>query len=169
MSDLKHKDEGYPMRAALVCLATCVIFADLHAQSGPPPEIAARARGAERVVVATVLDVNASFQKNQHGDQLIVSHVMLQVDEAMKGSGQDLALLVDVEGGTVGDLTMGVSDMPSVKPGDRAVFFLERAGADRHVPHLRGLGILKLDGQNRVPESSLTLDIIRSMVQGARK
>lgn len=153
--------------AALVCLATCVIFTDLHAEG--PPDIATRGRGAEKVVLATVVDVNSAFAKTVHGDQIIVSQVQLHVEETLKGSGRDFALLVDVEGGTVGDLTLNVSDMPSVTAGERAVFFLNRASNGKHVPHLRGLGIIKLNEQDLAPGSSLTLETIRTEVQRGRQ
>jgi len=155
--------------AALVCLATCVIFTDLHAEGRQPPDLASRARGAEQVVLATIVAVNAAFAKNAHGDQIIVSQVQLQVEETLKGSGRDFALLVDVEGGTVGDLTLNVSDMPSVTAGERAVFFLNRNSNGKLVPHLRGFGIIKLNERDQAPGSSLTLETIRTDVQRGRQ
>ena len=38
----------------------------------------------------------------------------------------------------------------------------------RAVPHLKGLGILKLDADNRVRGSSLQLNEIKTMVRAAR-
>jgi hypothetical protein len=121
------------------------------------------------VVLATIVDVNAAFAKNAHGDQIIVSQVQLQIDETLKGSGRDFALLVDVEGGTVGDLTLEVSDMPSVTAGERAVFFLNRNSKGKLVPHLRGFGIIKLNERDQAPGSSLTLETIRTEVQRGRQ
>jgi len=152
--------------AALACLATLGLPLIAHGEAGRPPDVATRARGSDRVVVATVLDVNASFAKSEFGDQLIVSRVVLQVEEVMKGDDA-VTVEVAVEGGTVGDLTMTASDMPSMKRGERGVFFLKRSQSGVEVPHLRGLGILKLDEQNRVRGTALNVDAVRSAVRGA--
>jgi hypothetical protein len=153
------------MRTASAVVAAVLSTAALSANSGPPVDIPTRARGSERVVVATVVDVQASFERNAFGDQLIMSRALLQLEEILKGPAAD-RLEVEVEGGTIGDLTLRVSDMPSLRPGERAVFFLNRGPADTYVPHLRGLGVLKLDS-GRVRDSNLTLDNVRSAVRGA--
>jgi hypothetical protein len=132
-------------------------------------DIPTRAKGADRVVVATIADVNASFATTEHGDQIIVSQVTLMIEDNLKGGSREAMLSVDVEGGTVGDLTLEVSDMPSVHQGERAVFFLRRSAEGKHVPHLRGQGIIKLQSDDSVHGTSLTLDAIRSMVRGAQQ
>jgi len=53
-----------------------------------------------------------------------------------------------------------------VKEGDRAVFFLDGNG-NGHVPHGRGRGILKLDDDDRVEGSDITLDQVKTAVRGA--
>jgi hypothetical protein len=73
---------------------------------------------------------------------------------------------VTVEGGTVGDLTLRVSDMQELKEGERAVFFLDADGIS-NVPHGRGRGILKLDDNDHVQGSTLTLDQVKDAVRGA--
>jgi hypothetical protein len=138
--------------------------ASLVAQA--PPGISERVRGAERVVVASVSDVSASFAANEYGDQLIVSQVSLAVEESLKGQHTS-SMVVEVEGGTVGDLTLEVSSLPRMTPGERAVFFVTTNRHGKFVPHLRGLGILKLDGQNRVRGSALDLAAIRQAAAAA--
>lgn len=148
---------------SLVCLGAATVSASI----GPEVDIPTRAKGAKKVVVATVVDVQSTFDVNEYGDRLIVSHASLQVDETMKGTREE-AVMVTVEGGTVGELTLKVSDMPTMVKGDRAVMFLDEANRGGYVPHGRGLGVLKLDSGNRVAGTSLTLDEIRNMVaQGA--
>jgi hypothetical protein len=78
------------------------------------------------------------------------------------------ALDVDVEGGTIGEVTLRVSDQTSISPGDRAVFYLNLTPRGTYVPHLRGQGLLQLDGSNRVAGSSLTLDQIRREVAAGK-
>ena len=131
------------------------------AAASDPVTIPERLQGAERVVVATVASVTATFEQNAYGDQIIVSHLTLSVEETLKGAPAAL-LTVDVEGGTVGGVSLEVASLPRMKTGERAVFFLEKDGT-AYVPHLRGQGILKLNAQDVVKGSSLTLDAIRTM------
>ena len=126
------------------------------------PHLADRARGAGRVVVAQVLDVQSRFATNRFGDQLIVSTVVLDVAETLKGQAAR-TLNVDIEGGTVGDLTLKVSDLPSFRPGDRAMFFLDAADGTL-VPHDRGRGVLKVSPAGLIEGSAVTLDQVRREV-----
>ncbi len=125
--------------------------------------LAERARGAERVVVGRVAAVDPVWRVNEFGDRLIVSVVRVAVDQTLKGQTQT-AVDVEVEGGTIGGLTLTVSDLATFRAGDRAVFYLRRSPRGAFVPHLRGQGLLKLDRSDRVPGSSLTLDEIRRTV-----
>jgi hypothetical protein len=149
----------------LVCLCCGLLAGDLAAgvNQGPPVPLAERARGAERVVVGRVASVAPLWQVNEFGDRLIVSVVRVIVSETLKG--QPLPTLdVEVEGGTIGELTLHVSDQTTFSPGERAVFYLKRNARGTFVPHLRGEGLLKLDAANRVSGSSLTLEQIRREV-----
>ena len=140
----------------VMCLSTASL---LFAQSGPVPSLADRARGAGRVVVAQVVDVQSRFATNRFGDQLIMSTVVLDVAETLKGQAAR-TLNVEIEGGTVGDLTLKVSDLPSFRPGDRAMFFLDAAGGTL-VPHNRGFGLLKVTPAGLIEGSSVTLDQVK--------
>jgi hypothetical protein len=132
----------------------------------PPIDIAAQAKGAKKVVIATVTDVESLFDTNDYGDRLIVSRVSYRVDETMKGPRETTGV-VTVEGGSVGDLTLKVSDMPVMTKGDRAVLFLDDSAKGGQVPHGRGKGLLKIDGSNHVTGTTLTLDEVRAAVQEA--
>jgi hypothetical protein len=153
-------------RVVLALLAVCLSASPIAAHIGPPVDIPTRAKGAEQVIVATVVDVETAMDVSVNGDQLIVSHALLQVEETMKG-GPAASVQLMVEGGTFGGLTLRVSDMPTIEVGERAVFFVDRTPAATRQLHRRGLGMLKLDTQNRVPGTSLSLDDIREMVRGA--
>ena len=126
-----------------------------------------RTAGAERVVVAAVESVTADYQTNEFGDRLIVSHARLAVQEAIKGSTEPLT--IDYEGGTVDGVTLHVSSLPVLRPGERGVFFVTRGKKGEFRPHLRGQGILKLDPQDHVPNSSLTLTDVRRMVSSVAR
>jgi hypothetical protein len=93
----------------------------------------------------------------------------VRVHDVLKGAGGagDL-LVVDVEGGTVDDVTLRVSDLPTMSAGEDAVFFVAQNRQGRNVPHRRGQGILKLDANGRVRGSNLTVDDVRNAVANAR-
>jgi hypothetical protein len=102
-------------------------------------------RGAEQVVVGTVEEVTAQFGLNEYGDQLILSTVTLSVRESLRGEAAATVRFA-LEGGTVGELTLEVSDLPTLKRGDRGVFALRRSRAGQGwVPNGRALGILLMD------------------------
>lgn len=124
-----------------------------------------RIGGAERVVVATVRGVTPEWRENSHGDRLIVSRVQLEVEETLKGA-PELTMWLEVEGGTLDGLTLKVSSLPMLQGGERGVFFLDRGPGVVHRPHLKGQGILFLDGQDVVRGSSLRLAEIRSHARG---
>jgi len=153
-------------RAVLVAVVVCALCPSLSAD-GPPVTIAARAKGADAVVVATVVEVTAAFERNAWGDNLIVSHAWLRVEESLKGESAQVIPL-DIEGGTVNGLTLRVSDIEPVNQGDRAVFFIKHSSSGSNVPHLRGHGIVKLDSLNRVKGSIVTLDDVKRQVRDAR-
>ena len=132
-------------------------------QEGPAVPIEERARGANRVVVATVGEMTAQRERNEFGDELIVTYATLSVEEAIKGAADPVPFAI--EGGTVDGITMRVSSLPTLNKGERAVFFLEPGKRGEFRSHLRGQGILKLDAANRVPGSSLTLDEIRRLAR----
>ena len=152
--------------AALLLLGLGAPARVLAADQVPVP-LAERARGAERVVVGRVASVRPEWQVNQYGDRLIVSVLTVTISETLKGVATP-TVDVDVEGGTIGTLTLHVSDQLAFSPGDRATFFVRRNTRGRFVPHLRGQGTLKLDAANRVPGTSLTLARIRREVAAGR-
>jgi hypothetical protein len=156
-----------PMRLALVLSMVCVTAGMLSASTRQPVDVAVRAKAAGRIVVATVSDVESGrFDVNQFGDRVIVTRAWLQVDEVLKGPYEPV-VAVDLEGGSIGDLTLRVSDMPSLQRGERALFFLNAPRAGGHAPNGRGLGILKLDAAGRVVGSTVTLADLKAQVRAA--
>jgi hypothetical protein len=134
----------------------------------PPRSVPERAKSSQHVVVATIVAADARYEANEFGDHLIVSKVRLAIEETLKGpSARELAM--DLEGGTVGDVTLAVSDLPKLERGERAVFFLAKSRTTgRLVPHLRGQSILKLDKAQRVTGTDVTLAEVREQVRNAR-
>jgi hypothetical protein len=153
------------MPVRVIAATICLLAAQLstRAQDATLP-LAERTRGAERVVVGRVSSVNPIWRTNEFGDRLIVSIVNVTVDETLRGPTLS-SVELEVEGGTIGDVTLNVSDLEPVAPGDRAVFYLARNRRGVFVPHLRGQGLLKLDRSDRVRNSALTLADIRRAAQ----
>ena len=142
----------------------------LSAESAVSADLPTRARGAARVVVAKVERVRAERQRNEFGDELIVSRAEVRVKAVLKGQGAaGDAMVVDVEGGTLDGITLRVSDMPSLSTGEEAVFFVTQDKQGRTVPHLRGQGVLKLDANGRIHGSNLTVDDVRTAVATSRQ
>jgi len=68
------------LHAARFLVVTAAVVANpLASLAQHVPDIPERARGAERVVVASIRQVNATREQNEYGDDLIVSHASLAV------------------------------------------------------------------------------------------
>jgi hypothetical protein len=155
------------MKTHTIAVLVCLLTTTLSASVGPSISIGERARGSAVVVLATVTDVQSRFGTTAFGDQVILSDLRLDVGETLKGqSNQNLT--VTIEGGEVGELTLRVSDMPVMRSGERAVFFLDRAG-NGHVLHGRGSGVLKVDEADRVRGTDLTVDDVRRSVRAVSR
>ena len=118
-----------------VALLFCVAGTAGTAAAQPSDDVAATVKAAPHVAVGRVTAVQAQFATNRFGDRLIVSRLTVATNQVLKGTVPAAFDLV-VEGGTVGDLTLTVSDVPMLRAGDQAVFLpLGR----RKGPQLRAL------------------------------
>ena len=156
------------MKFVLATVVVWVSSAIAFAAPGQPPDVAANAKRAGKVVVAVVEDVQSRFATNEFGDRLIVSQVWLRVEETLKGTHQGLVPF-DLEGGTVGELRLQVSDLPVLRKGDRGVFMLDEVSAGGNKPHSRGDGILKLDQSDRVSGTDVRLADIKAALKASQK
>ena len=96
----------------------------------------------------------------------ILSRVAMRVDETMKGAHQ-ATVVVTLEGGTVGDLRLEVSDMQKMEKGKRAVLFLTGDADGGYVPHGRGHGVVEIGPDNRAKGENLS-DDIRAAVKASQ-
>ena len=78
-------------------------------------------------------------------------------------------LVVTLEGGTVGDLRLEVSDMPKMEKGKRAVLFLTSDPDGGYLPHGRGNGVVEIGPDNRAKGENLSVDDIRAAVKGGQQ
>lgn len=139
--------------------------ASVIAQHGPPVDIVERLRGAERAVVGRVASVEPYWHRNEYGDELIVSRVNVEIDEVLKGA-RTRSVALHIDGGSLDGLTLRVSDLPVLVEGDRAVFLVHRNPHGEFIPHLRGLGVLRLDDSDRVVGTPVTLADVRAAARG---
>ena len=153
-------------KTALTLLTICLTAITVAAKVGAPPEIGERTKGSAKVVLATVTNVESEFGENESGDRLILSHLTMRVDETMKGP-HEAAVVVTLEGGTVGDLRLDVSDMPKLEKGKRAVLFLTSDPDGGYKPHGRGSGVVEIGADNRAKGENLSVDDIRAAVKAA--
>ena len=149
--------------SVLLCAVALLFDQAVYAQRGDVPP-AERARGADQVVVGHVSSVMSDWRDNDFGDRLITSILHVTVEETLKGAAQQ-SVDVEVEGGTIGTLTLRVSDLDTFAAGDRAVFYLTHNRRGALVPHLRGLGLQKIDQAGRIRGSNVTLDQVRRDVR----
>jgi hypothetical protein len=155
-----------PLSSTTILFCSIVLLSEItaHAQRNVAP--AERTRGSEQVVVGHVSSVDPVWRTNDFGDRLITSIVHVTVEETLKGTAPP-SVDVEVEGGTIGSLTLRVSDLETFALGERAVFYLQHSRRGTLVPHLRGLGIQKIDQAGRIRGSNVTLDDVRREVRAA--
>jgi len=148
-------------RGAAVALGMCVAgVAGVGADAGAPVDLATRVRGASRAVVATVVHAESRWVTTAAGDRVIVTQAVARIHEALKGPNTG-TLVVEFEGGAVGEQSMRASDMDVLPVGRRAVLLVEPTPAGTWRPHRRGLGVLPLDAADRVAGTGVTLADVR--------
>jgi hypothetical protein len=140
--------------------------APLAAVAEPPTFLAQCLQGARKTVVGKIASVEPHWDRNQWGDQLIVSRMTVDVEETLKGMPTK-RVEVDVEGGTLNGVTLHVSHQAELIPGDRAVFILDEVQPGLHTPHRKGEGLLRLDENNRIEGTSTTLADVRAAARSA--
>ena len=149
-------------RFVLLCLFVFTPLTLLADPASERAELAIRLRGAQRVVVGTVLDVRSEWRENKWGDRLIVSRARVRPAETLKGTPATEDLAVDVEGGTLGGLTLEVSHAPTLARGDRAVFLLNAGTQGGFVPAGGQEAVLKLTPRDTVAGTALRLADVRA-------
>lgn len=155
------------MRVSCCVLAGLTLVVGAARVTAEPPDgIADRARGADQVVVAQVVGVTPSYETNEYGDRLIVSHVDLNVEETLKGRAAHRASL-DIAGGTIDGITLDVSHEPKVNLGERAVFFMKLQRNGKYGPHMGDQGVLALDTHNRVKGTTVDLQTLKQAIAAA--
>ena len=118
--------ESLGMKKRVASALLCLLFATV-VSAQQEPQVGVRAREAAHVVVATVVDITSRYGRNASGDQLIYSDVVAEVSETLKGAPTNI-VIVTVEGGEVGDVSLHVSDLPVMHKGERILLLPRSRG-----------------------------------------
>lgn len=116
----------FSRRLVAVVLVAAVGSATLAAQSVDPIggklSVEQLTDRAAAIVVGTVVSRRAEWE-HSGASKLIITKITIAIEQSVKGSVAG-TLVVDVVGGTIGDQTLTVSDIPEFRVGDRDVLFL---------------------------------------------
>lgn len=99
---------------------------------------------ATHVLVGKVKNVQSFYDGNEWGDYLIFSRVDVKVEKKLKGKTNDEVSFI-VEGGTVEELTLKVSNYPLFEEGEKFKLYLKK---DKQVFHFLGSEKLEAKGGN---------------------
>ncbi len=167
-----------------------VALAALLLAKGSPGEAVMRAlstdeltRSSEAVVEGDVVRVTSFWTPD---GKAIMSRATISVVDVVRGAADQKTLTVEFEGGEVGDVGMGVSDMATVSSGQRVLMFLRKkkaspdastyeiigraqglykVGADRIA---RKGGFSLMPGSGKVVDNNLDVDLLKEKIRGVR-
>jgi hypothetical protein len=107
---------------------SCLVLTALSARGTTviPPTFDQLVNDAEFIFQGNVTDVRSQWV-GEGGQRQIVTYVTFKIEDAVKGS-PGTSYTIRMLGGTVGDITMAISDAPQFKVGDRDILFVEHNG-----------------------------------------
>ena len=112
-------------RALIFILAMSVVVTPLCATSIQRLSLEELVAKAQTIVEGNVVGANTYRSADA---KLILTTYTFEVQESLKGSAGKTVTLTTV-GGRIGNTVLRVSGMPVFQPGEKAVLFLEQAGA----------------------------------------
>ena len=92
-----------------------------------PPSFDQLVTQAQAIFQGTVTDVRSQWA-GEGSQKQIVSYVTFKVEDSLKGDAGE-SYTIRMYGGTVGEDSMGISDAPVFKVGDRDIVFVENNGS----------------------------------------
>src|SRR4051812_23998134 len=84
----------------------------------PKADVPTRMKGAQKMVVGTVLSQETHWDETPGGEKHIFTRSTLKVEEVLRGPSVD-TIDIELEGGTIDGLTLRTDDLPELKVGDR--------------------------------------------------
>jgi fibronectin type 3 domain-containing protein len=105
----------------LVALAAFGLLSDTGLAANQRQRVEQLAQDADQVVLGTVLSRTSRWTENE----MIHTDVVVAPDVTLKGEHRS-TLVVEIPGGTIGDVRVMVSDSPELGEGERVLLFLKR-------------------------------------------
>lgn len=78
--------------------------------------------GADAIIVGEVKDIRCEWSLDR---QIILSIAAVQIQEVLKGDFYNNKIFIQHPGGTVGDISLKVSDMPTFQTDEKVLVFLK--------------------------------------------
>jgi hypothetical protein len=111
----------------LLLLAVVAGLQTAHATTVIPPSFDQLVGQADAIFQGSVTDVRSQWV-GEGSQKQIVSYVTFKVEDSLKGDTGG-SYTIRMYGGTVGEDSMGISDAPTFKVGDRDIVFVENNGS----------------------------------------
>jgi hypothetical protein len=134
------------VRWTAAALVACLAWPALGAV-GPEVSVEALARGADAVVRATVLGVEAAWTTD---GRHVRTRVTLRRLSTWRGEAPAV-VVVEVPGGRVGDVAQSVAGAPEFEPGEEVVVFLRASTPGRFRVLGLATGKFRVAGRQAVP------------------
>lgn len=115
------------VRPLFLMVAMGFVVASAPATTVIPPTFEQLVTDAELIFQGTVTS-SISLWIGQGSERTIVTDVTFQIDDVIKGT-PGKSYTIRVLGGTVGEETIAVSDIPKFNNGDRDILFVEHNGS----------------------------------------
>src|SRR5262245_51828089 len=114
--------KGHCLSVATILGFLAGIATSLSATTVVEPTFEDLVDGATEIVVGTVVKRESRWVDTAWGPA-IFTFVTFQIEEGLKG-GSPMQTTLQFRGGTVGDVTLDVSDMPQFQVGNRDLLFI---------------------------------------------
>jgi len=116
---------------------------------------------SEAIVLGTVQDVSCAWAEDH---SQIYTYVTLKVEDQFKGEPVGKEMVIQIPGGTVGEMTQWVSDTPKISVGLRVI--LHTFMQDTGYPWIYGWEKGALTVLNdAIPDYGMTVDQFRQLVE----
>jgi hypothetical protein len=116
---------------SLILVAVAISCIRVPATTVIPPTFDQLVQQAELIFQGTVTDMKSVWE-GEGAQRHISTYVTFQVEDTVKGN-PGKSYTIRMLGGTVGDLTMEITDTPKFHKGDREILFVEH-NYDQFVP-----------------------------------
>ncbi len=120
--------KDFPSWRAVACVFAAVALPNAPATSVIAPRFEALVDRAELIFTGQVISQGSEW-RNINGQKSIVTLVSFAVRQVHKGRA-DAIVTLQFLGGTIGDVTLDVAEIPKFRNGERVVLFVEGNGVN---------------------------------------